>query len=299
MISRYKNASALREALEHRLKQQAIDDGHDLNRLRRLVVFDRLATRLSTDPDGNWVLKGGAVMEFRLSRARMTKDLDPATRLDRPDGEDVRDRIIEALAVDTDGDGFIFQVKQPMALAADAGGRGAWRFAVEVRLAGKQFAGVRMDVAARGEELALTEQLPLPNTLEFAGTPARSIEAVDRRQHFAEKLHALTRDYGDRSNTRIKDLADLVLLIESPLDADSSLMNAVRHVFSLRNTHPVPHEIDDPPAAWMSGYPDIARGLTTTPADLASAMRRLRHFWAETLKAETPDQTPAPTTSGP
>ncbi|MGH3933482.1 MAG: nucleotidyl transferase AbiEii/AbiGii toxin family protein [Pseudonocardiaceae bacterium] len=35
------------------------------------------------------------------------------------------------------------------------------------------------------------------------------MEAVDLLQHFAEKLHALTREYPDRSNTRIKDLADL------------------------------------------------------------------------------------------
>ncbi|MFE5189419.1 nucleotidyl transferase AbiEii/AbiGii toxin family protein [Streptomyces sp. NPDC056628] len=76
-------------------------------------------------------------------------------------------------------------------------GRGGWCFSVESRLAGRTFATVRIDVVARGEEIAL-ERLPLPNTLGFDGTPPQDIEAVDRRQHFAETLHAFTRDYGDR-----------------------------------------------------------------------------------------------------
>jgi hypothetical protein len=128
--------------------------------------------------------------------------------------------------------------------------------------------------------------LPLPNTLAFAGLPARSIEAVDRRQHFAEKLHALTRDYGDRPNTRIKDLVDLVLLIESPLAADSLLIATVRHVFTVRATHPVPTRIEPPPASWEMLYPDIARGLTRTTPELASALAALQAFWTAALTAD-------------
>lgn len=287
MTPRYRDATALRRALEDRLRQEALDEGHDLTRLRRLVVFDRLAARLATDPAGGWVLKGGALLEFRLrDRARMTKDLDLATRSENPDGEEVRDRLIETLAVDVDGDGFVFQVARPAPLAPDGGGRPAWRFSVEARLAGRLFAGIRLDVAARGEELAGTEMLLLPNTLAFAGLPARSIEAVDRRQHFAEKLHALTRDYGDRSNTRVKDLVDLVLLIESPLDPDASLVAVVRHVFAARATHSLPIRIESPPASWAQLYPDIASGLTRTAPEFVSALATLQAFWTAALTAE-------------
>ncbi|MET7766869.1 nucleotidyl transferase AbiEii/AbiGii toxin family protein [Streptomyces sp. NPDC005393] len=254
MTSRYRDAAALRRALEDRLKQQTNDTRTDLARRRRLMVFDRLATRLASDPSAGWVLKGGAAMEFRLSgRARTTKDLDLAARPDgavQPDGDDVRELLIEALAVDADGDGFQFRVSVPMVLKADTDGRGGWRSSVEARLAGKLFEAVRVDVVARSEEIALTERLPLPNTLEFAGTPQRTIEAVDRRQHFAEKLHVFTRDYGGRPNTRVKDLVDLVLLIESGLSPDAVLTGTVQHVFAVRATHSVPESIPDPPPAW-------------------------------------------------
>jgi Nucleotidyl transferase AbiEii toxin, Type IV TA system len=251
------------------------------------VVFDRLAARLAAAPGGGWILKGGAALEFRLlDRARMTKDLDLAIHASQSDGTEVRESLIDALAADPDQDGFAFLVGVPVALAADREGRPAWRFSVEAWLAGKLFAGVRLDIVARHEELVRTEFVQLPGTLSFAGVPARSIEAVDRLQHFAEKLHALTREYPDRSNTRIKDLADLVLLIETGLSPDRTLVDTVGHVFAVRDTHPVPVVIQDPPPAWKAGYPEIAAGLTNTSPDLTSALALVRAFWSRALNSD-------------
>ncbi|MGH4000554.1 MAG: nucleotidyl transferase AbiEii/AbiGii toxin family protein [Pseudonocardiaceae bacterium] len=259
----------------------------DLGRLRRRVVFDRVAVRLAVAPGGGWVLKGGAALEFRLlDRARMTKDLDLAIRSNQSDGSEVRESLIDALATDPDQDGFAFRVGAPMPLAVGQEGRPAWRFSVEAWLAAKLFAIVRLDIAARPEELARTEFVELPGTLSFAGVPPRSIEAVDRLQHFAEKLHALTREYPDRSNTRIKDLADLVLLIETGLSANRVLVNTVGHVFAMRDTHPVPVVIQDPPPAWEAGYPEIAAGLTNTRPDVISALALVRAFWSRALNSD-------------
>ncbi|WP_281898313.1 nucleotidyl transferase AbiEii/AbiGii toxin family protein [Phytohabitans aurantiacus] len=243
-----------------------------------------MLARLSTDRATGWVLKGGAVLEFRLpSRARSTRDLDLAARPESEpelDGATVRDLLIDALSIDEDGDKFLFRVSPPADLRADTAGRGGWRFSVESLLAGKTFATVRVDVVARGEEIALTERLPLPNLLEFAGTPPREIEAVDRRQHFAEKAHALSRDYGDRPNTRVKDLVDLVLLIESGLAADAALAEVVRHVFAVRATHPVPDVLPEPPPTWADLYPELAGGLTDSPPRIEAALDIVHAFWA-------------------
>lgn len=280
-MTRYKDAVALRRALETRLKLESEDTGGDLGRLRRRVVFDRLAVRLSVDDGTQWILKGGAALEFRLKgRARATKDLDLAVTSGSTDGPTMRELLIDALSEDPDGDWFSFRVKEPTALAADGAGRGAWRFSVEAWLAGKVFASIRLDIAARADELAVTEQLELPGTLSFADIPARSIETVERRQHFAEKLHALTRDYGDRPNTRIKDLVDLVLLIEDGLQPERILVDVVRHVFTIRDTHPCPDTIPDPPPRWRTDYPELADGLTETASDLPSALALLRGFWS-------------------
>lgn len=289
MSRQYRDAPALRRALEDRLKRVADDTGTDLARRRRVVVFERIAARLAEDTASGWVLKGGAVMEFRLrERARTTRDIDLATLGDsRPDldGPSVRELLIEALALDPDSDYFRFEVSPPIELKEDAAGRGGWRFSVKANLAGKVFDAVRVDVVARAEEILHTERLPLSNALEFAGTPQRYIEAVDRRQHFAEKLHALTREYGDRPNTRVKDLVDLVLIVESGIEPDATLWNAARHVFEVRGTHELPSQIPDPPPAWNETYPGLAEALTATDPQLVAGLALVSRFWEQAQRA--------------
>jgi hypothetical protein len=283
-VTRYGNAVSLRQALETRLKQQADGNGTDLGRLRRRVLFERVAVRLSAFRPGRWVLKGGAVMEFRLlDRARATKDLDLAIRVGDLDADALREELIETLAPDLDSDGFLFRVALPSELRPDSMGRPAYRFGIEARIGGKQFAGFRLDAVLRPEELAETEQLRLPGALSFAEVPTRSVEAVHPRQHFAEKLHALTSDYGDRPNTRVKDLVDLVLLIETGLAPNAELVKVCRHVFSIRAVQDLPEEIPDPPPRWDIEYPQLARGLTAAPADLAMAVEFVRDFWKRSI----------------
>jgi hypothetical protein len=137
-MNRYADASALRQAIETRLKQTSDDNRTDLGRLRRILVFDRLLSRLALAPSGQWILKGGAALEFRLSSpARATKDLDVATRAEDDDGSALREALIEALSDDTDHDWFAFRLGAAKELAPDAAGRRAWRYTVESWLAGR------------------------------------------------------------------------------------------------------------------------------------------------------------------
>jgi Nucleotidyl transferase AbiEii toxin, Type IV TA system len=280
---KYKTAIDLRRALDARLKSEAEATGSAYARLRRIVVFDRIAARLSASDQG-WVLKGGAALEFRLGlRARATKDLDLVLRSGSPDGAALRDALIETLTADIDHDWFVFQIGQPIDLDTDAAGNPGWRFSVDGTLAGKTFTAVRVDVVLRPVELASTERISLPGTLEFAGIRPRTIESAGRRQHFAEKLHALTRDYGSRPNTRVKDLVDLLLLIHDGLPPDHDLLAVTRHVFTVRAMQSIPAVISDPPPTWQNEYPALASQVVLRERDLPSALDILRAFWARTI----------------
>lgn len=282
-MNRYSTAVDFRRALETRLKSEAESTSSDYGRLRRIVVFDRIAARLSASGQG-WVLKGGAALEFRLGlRARATKDLDLVLRSGPPDGAALRDVLIETLAVDVDRDRFVFTVGHPIELDTDTAGNPGWRFSVDGALAGKTFTAIRVDVVLRPVELASTERISLPGKLEWAGIRPRIIESADRGQHFAEKLHALTRDYGLRPNTRVKDLVDLLLLIHDGLPPDRDLQTVVRHVFTVRATHPVPTAIPDPPLTWREEYPALAAYAALDEQDLPAALDTLRAFWARAI----------------
>ena len=77
---KYASATAFRIALETRLKKSAMEEGVDLQRVRRQVAFDRLLCRLFALPDAPWLLKGGYAMELRVKAARTTRDIDLALK---------------------------------------------------------------------------------------------------------------------------------------------------------------------------------------------------------------------------
>jgi hypothetical protein len=225
-------------------------------------------------------------MEVRLGdRARTTKDLDLAVRLEGEQAQSVRQFLIDCLANDIEEDGFRFLVGEGREMSPDEAGRRGWSFPVEVRLGGGRFASVRVEVIGRVEEISRTERVRLPNVLGFAGFEAREVEAVDPAQHFAEKLHALTRDYGGRLNSRARDLPDLVLLIEEGLQPTSGLRRVVEHVFAQRATHATPTELADPPAEWTDRYTELAKKLDISPKTVDEAMDVVRRFWRETLNS--------------
>lgn len=110
--------------------------------------------------------------------------------------------------------------------------------------------------------------------------------AIPKPQQFAEKAHAYTYPWGDRVNTRTKDLVDLVLLLErGTLDA-AAVRAALQATFDTRGTHPLPKTLAPPPASWEADFKAMAEeaGLST-PAYLA-AFSVLERFWSVHMLGE-------------
>lgn len=278
---RYETAAAFRQAIEDRIRSQQIDP----MRARHQIVFERVLSRLVASYEGMWVLKGAVVLEARFpNRARATNDLDLAVSAPLATEDDLRALVVEALASDPDDDWFRITLERTSPLTADMAGRPGWRLTVKADLDGREFAKVHVDVVARADEIASTERITLPNTLAFAELPDVEIDAVDPNQHFAEKLHAYTLEHGDRQNTRVKDLTDMVLLIENGLEPTGELRNRVSHVFEVRGLQAVPQQIPAPPASWGGSYVEQASEIKLTTATLEGAHARVERFWFMTAE---------------
>lgn len=281
----YESPAALRQALETRLGNRSRETGIDLERLRRRAAFERLLVRLELGAPHRWVVKGGMALEIRLGdRARSTRDLDLALRDAQGDGSSVRELLIGCLSVAREEDGFEFLVGEPTTITLDEAGRPGWRFPVESRMAGRKFANVRLDVVARDDEISKTQRVELPGVLDFAGLARHDVEAVDPAQHFAEKVHAFTRTYGERPNTRVRDLPDMVLLIDDGLEPTPELFSIVSHLFDARANAAMPVELPDPPSFWRENYPVLAADLDVSAKTLDEALTVVRTFWAALLR---------------
>lgn len=283
----YESPAALRQALETRLGNRSRETGVDLERLRRRAAFERLLVRLELGMPHRWVVKGGMALEIRLGdRARSTRDLDLALRDAHADGPAVRELLIDCLSVPWEEDGFDFRVGEPTTITLDEAGRPGWRFPVDTRMAGRRFASVRLDVVARDDEVSKTQRVALPGVLDFAGLERHEVEVVDPAQHFAEKVHAFTRTYGNRPNTRVRDLPDMVLLIDDGLEPTAELLAIVSRLFVARADTALPVELPGPPPFWRENYPALAAELDVSAKTLDEAMAYVRMFWATLLSHE-------------
>ena len=264
-----------------------LESGVSLDRLRRRVLFERVVARLEVAEPGRWVLKGGMALEVRLrDDARLTKDVDLGLRAEIEDADDVQERVVAALVLDRDGDGFEFTVSPPQVLSADGAGHVTWRVRVASSLAGKFFGGIQLDISPRAYELLATERLTLPSLLDFAGIPETEVEVVDVNRHAAEKLHAMLRDFGERENTRVRDLVDLVLLIEHELLTVAIVATSVRQVWAERDRISPPAVLPALPESWPARYERLAAEHHVEPPTFPAAEALVGRLWAEMFQTE-------------
>jgi hypothetical protein len=239
-----------------------------LQRLRRQVAFDRLLARLfqAAQPRALlWVLKGGYAMELRIKAARTTKDIDLTMRSVFSSGEKkddkqnlaVLEKLQEATAFSFD-DFFVYTIGEPIS-DLDAAPHGGARFPVEARVDGRVFVGFHLDVGIGDAVMEPLEVIDGRDWLGFAGIASPSLYMIPREQQFAEKLHAYTLPRHGAANTRVRDLVDMVLLIQSGTMAKAKVAEAICVTFDRRGTHAVPDVLPQPPIDWQKPYDALAK----------------------------------------
>jgi predicted nucleotidyltransferase component of viral defense system len=266
-LKSYKTASAFRTALETRLQRRAREEGTDLQRLRRQVAFDRFLARMfSKGPKAAypWVLKGGYAMELRIHTARTTKDLDltlnDGTHLPKDPKkrrEQVHAMLQDAAATRLD-DFFEFLVGEARE-DLEGAPEGGSRYPVQAQMNGRDFARFPVDVGIGDEVLEPVDIVTGRDWLGFVGIAPPSFPIISAEQQFAEKLHAYTLPRGERTNTRTKDLIDLLLLIREGKIDQKKTAAAVGATFTRRATHEMPRAVDAPPAEWEGVFDALAK----------------------------------------
>lgn len=282
----YASAGAFRRALEERLKNMSMTEQVDVNRLRRQVSFDRLLARLFRDDAAPWVLKGGYALELRFKSARSTIDIDLTVQRvtgaadDRDAVRAVREMLQARADVPLD-DWFEFTIGAPTMdlLAAPYGGA---RYSIEARMDGRIFARFHLDAGVGDIILQPLETVECHNWLSFAGIESPRIWVISGEQQFAEKIHAYTLPRNSQ-NSRVKDLADLALLIDGGQLDRQRVVNALRLTFARRNTHALPASLSAPPEDWQTPFRALAEECGID-SNIAAVFDGVRTFFEDAVK---------------
>jgi hypothetical protein len=188
----------------------------------------------------------------------------------------IRERLQEELDQDLK-DWFVFLVGQQTAdlTAAPLGGG---RFPIEARLDTRPFARFNLDVGFGDAVLSEPEWIMGHELLSFAGIPPARIAVLPLASQFAEKIHAYSLPR-KRVNSRVRDLIDLVLLIDYGLPPGHEVCRALRATFDQRATHPVPETLSPPPKSWREPYVALASEYSTRLTTLDAAFEHVSIYW--------------------
>jgi predicted nucleotidyltransferase component of viral defense system len=273
----YATAAAFRVALETRLKSIAAAEGVDLQRLRRQVSFDRLLARFFKRRNAPWLLKGGYAMELRLRTARTTKDIDISLPADAAAGfgSEILTELQRSARADLE-DFFQFTIAEPQ-MNLDAAPQGGARYPVTTTVAGRVFTRFQLDIGIGDAVVPPTELIEGRDWLGFAGIAPGQFMAISKEQQFAEKLHAYTVPRPDAPNSRVKDLVDMILLIQMATMDRAVLDRATQTTFELRGTHAVPQVLPKPPESWTSPF-DVMTKECGIELTLAFAVQMLTTY---------------------
>jgi hypothetical protein len=99
----------------------------------------------------------------------------------------------------------------------------------------------------------------------FAGIPPIVVPALPLERHVAEILHAYSRDYGERHNTRVKDLVDLVLILTTAAFEAGRLRQEIDHTLMSRGIQTIPMRFRTPPDNWTLPYRTLTSELALNP----------------------------------
>ena len=248
-----------------------------------LVAFDRLLARIFQSEETRWVLKGGYAMELRMKKARTTKDIDlviedPKQFLhsDKLLNETLLEELQEQASKNL-GDYFVFMIGLSI-MDINAAPYGGVRYPVDARMDGRTFVKFHLDVGIGDAVLAPLESLKTRDWLGFAGIDSPIVELLSKEQQFAEKLHAYTLSGRAKPNSRVKDLVDIVLLLQRGGLKRKRIKESLDVVFFRRKTHDFPNNINPPPVNWRLAFEKMA-GDCNVNIDIDEAFRLLEDFF--------------------
>lgn len=263
LIKNFKSGEDFRTSLQTRLLTLSKEKEIDIQELMKKVAFDRFLSRVFSEKETPWILKGGYALELQFEFSRATKDIDLVLRAERLNAvfeleiNVIKKNLLKCIQTDLNDYFEYILVGQEKIL--DNTPYGGNRYSIECKIAKKRFINFYIDISIND-----VSRNPYYTTIEgtdwigFAGINPSIMKVLAPEEIFAEKLHAYTLPR-ERENSRVRDLFDMYILIsEGKIDGER-LKECIKKVFIRRNTHALPENLPNPPESWKVKFKAMAQ----------------------------------------
>ncbi|RMB77129.1 hypothetical protein AYK61_12160 [Rhodococcus sp. SBT000017] len=261
-MKRIRGAAAFQRSLKDRLKTESKLRGRPYEYLHREFYLQRFLARIFSQPEGRWLLKGGASLLVRLPDARYSQDIDllHTTAGLKEAVEDLR-----AAADLSELDPLRFAIRD--APTAMTGGVDGAKLKVDVYYDALKLFTFPIDLAT--ELVAVGDvdyQYPTPIVVmdDLATMPEFALYPLPAQ--IADKVCAMYGKYGSNGgpSSRYHDLVDLVLIISAWRFAADALTRGLFQESERRGLD-LPSAMSAPSSAWTAGYERLARTVSGLP----------------------------------
>lgn len=260
---KYKSPTQFLESVRKYLRENRTEKNSqgELENLKNHLAFDRFITRIAFVEETRWAVKGGFLMNLRFNKSRTTNDIDmnlilpPNTEMDNVK---LRKLLSHDLNQQVD-DHFKFVVGEGISTqCTDGAPGGGARMPIEVYIGKNLFTSFHVDIGIMDVPYEMERFNSKPDFVDFFELTQKLFPVVSLEQQMAEKIHAYTMPRGNKTNTRFKDLVDIVIMIQSGELDNDKVKEAITWVFDVRKTHEIPDTLPEPPKAWHGCYEKLA-----------------------------------------
>ena len=143
-------------------------------------------------------------------------------------------------------------------------------------MGGRPFVGFHIDIGTGDDLFEPTDSIEGEGWFDLPGLPRPTFLMISCEQQFAEEVHAYTRPRGDRDNSRVKDLVDLVVLMRTQMEP-RRLRENIERTFARRATHDLPATVAPPPESWPPRFAELAAQCGIA-GDICKAHRSVEDF---------------------
>ncbi|WP_040429525.1 nucleotidyl transferase AbiEii/AbiGii toxin family protein [Corynebacterium pilosum] len=262
-----------KQSLNSKINNEAKRRGVPANSVRYQFVFQVFLRRVFKNPaDTAWSLRGGTSLLLRTGGGRFTQDIDLARAADWASVEDVREELRQVCEVDLN-DHFQFELVSVKETREDstAYGRATLRAVVKCLLGLKEFQRFSVDISPGRHTQTPAEIIEVKPVIKLEDGPEEpfAIRVTPIESHLADKVCALYEDYGVNSNTRYRDLADIVRIIMHESFSAERLLDTLYHE-SHRRGVTLPKLLHPPHSKWEEEYHEHAQGFFEFPKEYAT-----------------------------